>query len=179
MAAATLVLHQCEAGIHCTADGGGTGDAVEHIFITFLAQMVNEQQGNTVLIRNTLEQREVTVVVGISVIIFCAAHLLQRVNDNQNRVRIFFEKLGELLLQTFLQNVAFGAEANTGRDLVRDAEEPVLDTAGGIFQAEVERGALLCLEIPNALSLGNGGCQPESQPGFSHLRCAGQNVQAL
>ena len=131
------------------------------------------------LIRDALEQREVAVVVSISVIIFHAAHFLQRIDDDQHRVGMLLEELGELLFQTFLQNTALRTEADTGRDFVRDAEEPILDTAGGIFKAEVERGALFRLETPDRFAFGDGGSQPESQPGFSHLRCAGQNVQAL
>lgn len=118
-------------------------------------------------------------IIGVGVIIFHAAHFLQRVNDNQHGVGILFEELDELLLQTFFQNVALRTETNIGRNLVRDTEEPVLDTAGGIFKAEIERSALFRLEIPNGFAFGDGCSQPESQPGFSHLRCACQNMQAL
>lgn len=118
-------------------------------------------------------------IIGVGVIIFHTAHFLQCVNDDQHCVGIVFEELCELPLQTFLQNVALGAEADVGRDFIRDTEEPVLDAARRIFQTEIERSALLCPEVPHGFTLGDGGSQPESQPGFSHFRCTCEDVQSL
>lgn len=64
-AVATLFFHQREAGIHCTADGSGPGDPVEHIFCLFFAQMMDEQDSDAVLVCQPLEYRQIPVVIGI------------------------------------------------------------------------------------------------------------------
>ena len=53
-AAAPPFLHQREAGIHRTADGGGAGDAIEHIVSCFLPQMMDQQDSDAVGIRDPL-----------------------------------------------------------------------------------------------------------------------------
>ena len=50
-AATAFFLYQSEAGIHRAADGRSAGDPMEYILRLFFPQMVNEQDGNAVLIR--------------------------------------------------------------------------------------------------------------------------------
>ena len=87
-AAAALVLHQREAGIHRAADSRCAGDAAEHIVGKLLPQMVDQQNGNAVGVRNTLQCGEVTVVICVGVVITGAADHLQRIDDNQHRVGV-------------------------------------------------------------------------------------------
>ena len=65
LAAAALVLHQREAGIHRAADSRCAGDAAEHIVGKLLPQMVDQQNGDAVGVRDVLQCGEITVVVGV------------------------------------------------------------------------------------------------------------------
>lgn len=82
LAAAALVFHQREAGIHRAADGRCAGDAAEHIVGKLLSQMVDQQNGDAVGIRDLLQHGEVTVVIGVGVVITGAADHLQCIDDN-------------------------------------------------------------------------------------------------
>ena len=66
----------------------------------FLAQMVDEQDGDAVSICDPFQRREVAVVVGIGVVVVGAADHLQRVDDDQHRAGMFSEEGTELFLQT-------------------------------------------------------------------------------
>ena len=176
--AAPPFLHQREAGIHRTADGSRTGDAIEHIVSALLAQMMDQQNGDAVGIRDLFQSREVTVVVGVGSVAYRAYHL-QSVDNDQHRVRVFVKEGAELFLQSFAQNVALGGEVDIGGSILRDFEQPVLNAEGGVLQAEIEGGALLHGHPPDGFALGHHDGQPQGQPGFSHLGRAGKDVQPL
>ena len=89
--------------------------------------MMDQQDGDAVGIRNLFQNREVTVVVGVGSVAYWAYHL-QSVDNDQYRVRVFVKEGAELLLQPFAQNVALGREVDIGRDILRDLQQPVLDT---------------------------------------------------
>ena len=164
LAAAAPVLHQREAGIHCAADGRRTGDAAEHIVGKLLSQMVDQQNGDAVGIRDVLQHGEVTVVIGVGVVITGAADHLQRVDDDQHRVGVLREERAELLLQALAKGVAVCREVDVGGGVLRDLEQTVLDAEGGILQAEVERGALLHAHAPDSFALCHRDGQPKRQP---------------
>ena len=84
--------------------------------------MVHHQNGDAMPIGNFLQQRQVTVVVGIGVVIFHTSDFLQRVDDDQYRVGMCGEELGQLFLETLVQNVTLGTEVDTGRCFLCDAE---------------------------------------------------------
>lgn len=50
--------------------------------------MMDQQNGDAVGVRNTLQRGEVTVVVGVGVVIADTADHLQRVDDDQHRVGV-------------------------------------------------------------------------------------------
>ena len=169
LAAAALLLYQRKAGIHRAADGRRARDAAEHIVGKLLSQMVDQQNGDAVGIRNTLQCGEVTVVICVGVVITGAADHLQRVDDDQHRVGVLNEECTELFLQTLTKGIAVGREVDVGGSVLRDLEQAVLDAESGILQAEVERSALLHAHAPDSFALRHRDGQPQRQPGLSHL----------
>ena len=131
--------------------------------------MVDQQNGDAVGIRDVLQHGEVTVVIGVGVVITGAADHLQRVDDDQHRVGMLSKERTELFLQTLAKGVAVGGEVDAGGGILRDLEQAVLDAEGGILQAEVERSALLHAHAPNGFALRHRDRQPQRQPRFSHL----------
>jgi len=122
--------------------------------------MVDQQNGNAVGVRNTLQCGEVTVVICVGVVITGAADHLQRVDDNQHRVGVLREERTELFLQTLAKGIAVGGEVNAGRSVLRDLKQAVLDAEGGVLQAEVERGALFHAHAPDGITLRHHDGQP-------------------
>ena len=100
-------------------------------------------------IRNPFQSGEVTVVVGVGVVVVGAADHLQRVDDDQHCVRMFGEECAELLLQTLAQNVALGSEVDIRGSVLRDLEQSVLNTERGVLQAKIERRTLLYRHTPD------------------------------
>ena len=66
----------------------------------------------------------------------------------------------ELFLQALTKGVAVGSEVDIGGSVIRDLEQAVLDAEGGVFQAEVERGALLHTHAPDGFALRHRDRQP-------------------
>ena len=131
--------------------------------------MVDQQNGNAVGVRNTLQRGEVTVVICVGVVITSAADHLQRVDDDQHRVGVLNEECTELFLQTLTKGIAVGGEVDVGGSVLRDLKQAVLDAEGGILQAEVERGTLLHAHAPNGFALRHCDGQPQRQPRLTHL----------
>jgi len=141
--------------------------------------MVDQQNGDAVGIRNTLQRGEVTVVICVGVVITGAADHLQRVDDDQHRVGVLREERAELFLQTLANGVTVGGEVDAGRSILRDLKQAVLDAEGGVLQAEVERGTLFHAHAPNGFALRHRDGQPQRQPRFSHLWRSCEDVQSL
>ena len=85
---------------------------------------------------------------------------MQRVDDDQHRVGMLSEERTELFLQALAKGVAVGREVDVGGGILRDLEQTVLDAEGGVFQAEVERGALLHTHAPDGFALRHRDGQP-------------------
>ena len=151
---------------------------MEHILCLFFPQMVDEQDGDAMFVRQPLEHRQVPVVVGVGGIVDWADHL-QGVDDDQHGVRVSGEKCFYLFLQPLANEGTLGTEVDTAWCVLGDLKQPVLNAEDGIFQTEIESGALPGGHVPHRFSLGHCHGQPQSQPGFAHLRGARQDVQAL
>ena len=65
------------------------------------------------------------------------------------------------------------------RRIFRQIKETRLDTSVRIFEAEIQDFTLRYRKIPERLPLRNAETQPQSQPRFSDLRRAREDVQAL
>ena len=112
---------------------------------------MDQQNGNTVFVRNSLECRQVTVVVGVGVVIVGSPNHLECVDDDQYGTRVLREKNVDLLLQPSADESALDTEVDSRRSILCDLKQPVLDAEGGVFQAEVECCALSG-SIPQAFS---------------------------
>ncbi len=110
--------------------------------------MVDQQNSNAVGVRDVLQCGEITVVVGVGIVITGAADHLQRVDDDQYRIGVLREKRAELFLQALAEGIAVGREVDVGGGVLRDLKQAVLDAESGVLQAEVERGALLHTHAP-------------------------------
>ena len=91
-------INQSETAVHRTADCSRTGDAVEYIVGRFFPQMMDQKNGDLMLISNLLQHGKVTVVVGIGAVIVAATDHLQGVDDDENCVRICGNEAIQLLL---------------------------------------------------------------------------------
>ena len=132
---------------------------MEHIFRLFFPQMVDEQDGNAVLVRQPLEHRQIPVVIGVGGVVDRTNHL-QGVNDDQHGVGVCGDKCVHLFLQSLTDEVALGTEVDAAWCVLRDLKQPVLDAEDGILQTEIEGGALLGGHVPGRFSLGNCHRQP-------------------
>ena len=70
------------------------------------------------------------------------------------------EKCFHLFLQSLTDESALGAEVDAVRCVLRDFKESILDAEDGIFQTEIECGALPGGHVPHRFSLGNCHRQP-------------------
>ena len=139
---------------------------------------MDQQDADAAGICDPFQRREVAVVVGVGCVTSWTNHL-QRVDDDQYRVRVGGEECFHLLLQPLSNEGALRAEVDAAWCVLGDLKEPVLDTENGILQTEVESGALLHGHPPDRFALGHHDGQPQSQPGFAHLGRAGKDVQPL
>ena len=93
-----LALAEYEVGVRGTAETSGAGDHVHGIVIPQLAQVMDQQHGDAVPVRQRLEHADVPVVVGVGAhVIAHGADALQRVDDHQSRGRVLPEELLDLL----------------------------------------------------------------------------------
>ena len=121
--------------------------------------MVDEQDGNAVLVRQPLEHRQIPVVIGVGGVVDRTDHL-QGVNDDQHGVGVCGDKCVHLFLQPLADVGALGTEVDAVRCVLGDFKEPILDAEDGILQTEIEGGALLGGHVPDRFSLGNCHRQP-------------------
>jgi len=132
---------------------------VKHIIRLLLAQMMDEQDGDAVFVRQSFQNRQVPVVVGVGGIVDRTDHL-QRVDDDQHRIWMDGEECFHLPLQSLTDWRALHTEVDAVRRVLCDLEEPILDTEDGVLQTEVERGAPLHTHPPDEFTLGHCHRQP-------------------
>ena len=151
---------------------------MEHIFRLFFPQMVDEQDGNAVLVRQPLQHRQIPVVIGVGGVVDRTNHL-QGVDDDQYGVWVSGKECVHLFLQPLTDERTLRAEVDAVWCVLGDLKEPILDAEDRILQTEIECGALLGAHVPHRFSLGNCHRQPQCKPGLAHFRRACQDVQAL
>lgn len=103
---------------------------------------------------------------------------LKDVDGNRRRVRVLCQKIFQLFLQSMLQQSGLSAEADSVGSVLGDLEQPVLDTELRIFKTEIADEAGFRSHSPGRITLGYSHCQPEGQPGLSHLGRARQDVES-
>lgn len=91
------------------------------------------------LVRQPLEDTQVTVVAGIGIgVVDAAPDTLERIDDDKHRVRVYHQEALDLLLQSAVQLLRHGGEEQIWRSVVRDIQQTALDAAVAVLQTEVE-----------------------------------------
>lgn len=123
-----------------------------------------------VLVCQFFQQRKFPVVVCVGIgFRNDVADLLQRVDGNEDGVRVFREELFDLIFQAAADAAGQIGEMQGVRRVVGDLKQAVLDTGVAVLQAQVEDGSLRCWKVPHRLALRCAKAHPERQPGFAGL----------
>lgn len=123
-----------------------------------------------VLVCLFFQQRKFSVVVCVGIgFRNDVADLLQRVDGNEDGVRVFREELSDLIFQAAADAAGQIGEMQGARRVVGDLKQAVLDTGVAVLQAQVEDGSLRRWEVPHRLALRCAKAHPERQPGFAGL----------
>ena len=95
------------------------------------------------------QKPDVLIVICVQIAVTARApNTLQRVDHNQSCCWMLRQKLLDLLLQPVLERVGHDRKMQRRRRIFRQIEEPCLDALKRIFEAEIQRFALRCCEIP-------------------------------
>lgn len=134
-----LALQQPD-GVGCPHKTVGAGNLLEGVGGSLLPQMVDQQQGDVVLIRQGFQSRHILVVGGIdSFPLVRHPHLLQGVNDHQPGVRVGCQEGFQLLFQAPANGIAGCLEVKSAWNRVLgELEQSLLNSSICIFQAKVE-----------------------------------------
>ena len=175
-----LTLAEDEVAVGGAAESGGAGDHVHGIIVIHLPQMMHQQNGDAVLVRQRFQNADVPIVAGIRVCVIAhCADTLERVDDDEPGLRMLFQKLLDLLHQPVVELLGHDGEVQRGRRVLREIEEAVLDALEAVLQTEVQHLAWARGEHPERLALRGAETQPQRQPRFTDLRRACQQVQSL
>lgn len=176
-----VLLAQHESAVGAAVDAGRAGDAVELVVRSRLARVVDDEQTEPELVRELLELPDDLVVVTVAVSIAAQlAHLLQRVDDDEPRVRVLAHELLELRVEAVAELLCAYGEVQFLRALY--SEHPVhssLQPLISVLKSEVEHCALVDFEVPELLSGGDVVGELCHQERFAHLRCAREYVCAV
>lgn len=140
---------------------------------------MDKQKRDAELIRKLLQLRDLLIIVGVGDVRRIASHQLERVDDNESGVRMLTDEFIDLLAQTICQRFCSNSEESIPRDFIRDGKQTLLHTPQRILQAEVQRCALLCRQVPDGFALCNADAQIQHQPRLADLRCATEDRHAL
>ena len=175
-----LALAEDEVAVGGTAESGGAGDHVHGIIVIHLPQMMHQQNGDAVLVRQRFQNADVPVVAGIRVrVIARGADALERVDDDEPGLRMLLQELLDLFHQPVVELLGHDGEVQRGRCVLCEIKEAALDTLEAVLQTEVQHLAWPCGERPERLALRGAETQPQRQPRFADLRRACQQVQSL
>ena len=132
----TLALHD-PAGIGRTHQTVGTRNLLERIVCGLLAQMVDQQNADVILVRQCFQGADFLVIAGIhTVVLVVGTHLLQGVDDNQPGVRVPIEEAGELFFQPLPDAAAFRLHDQPfgGFFAAHKLEKTLLQAVEGVLQ---------------------------------------------
>ena len=123
-----------------------------------------------VLVCQFFQQRKLPIVVCVGIgFRNDVADLLQRVDGNEDGVRVFCEELSDLILQTAADTVGQIGEMQGVRRVVGNLKQTVLDAGVAVLQTQVEDGSLRRWKVPHRFALRYAKAHPERQPGFAGL----------
>ena len=175
-----LTLAEDKVAVGGTAESGGAGDHIHGIIVIHLPQVMHQQNGDAVLIRQRFQNADVPVVAGVGIrVIARGADALERVDDDEFGLRMLFQELLDLFHQPVVELLGHDGEVQRGRRVLRKIEEAALDTLKAVLQAEIQHLAWARGERPERLALRGAETQPQRQPRFADLRRTCQQVQSL
>ena len=175
-----LTLAEDEVAVGGAAESGGAGDHVHGIIVIHLPQVMHQQNGDAVLVRQRFQNTDVPVVVGVWIrVVARGADALERVDDDEPGLRMLLQKLLDLFHQSIVELLGHHGEVQRGRCVLREIEEAALDALKAVLQAEIQHLAWACGERPERFALCGAETQPQRQPRFADLRRACQQVQPL
>ena len=149
-----LALAEDEVAVGGAAESGGAGDHVHGIIVIHLPQVMHQQNGDAVLVRQRFQNADIPVVAGIRIrVIACCADALERVDDDEFGLRMLLQKLLDLLHQPVVELLGHDGEVQRGRRVLREIKKAALDTLETVLQAEVQHLAWPRGERPERLAL--------------------------
>ena len=138
-ALSALTLAEDEVAVGSAAEPGGAGDHVHGIIVIHLPQMMHQQNGDAVLVRQRFQNADVPVVAGIRVyVIAYGADTLERVDDDEPGLRMLLQKLLDLFHQPVVELLGHDGEVQRGRCVLREIKEAALDALKAVLQTEVQ-----------------------------------------
>ena len=175
-----LASAEHEVGIRGSAQASGAGDHVHGVIVVHLPQVVDEQDGDAVPVRQGSEDADVPVVAGVGIAFVPGRpDTLQGVDDHQTGGRMFPEELLDLIQKPAVELLRHHGKVQCRRRILGEIQQAVLDALKAVLQAEVENFAGSCGKIPEGFSLGHLEAKPQGQPGLADFRCSRQQVEAL
>ena len=132
----TLALHD-PTGIGRAHQTVGTRNLLERIVCGLLAQMVDQQNADIVLVRQCFQGADFLVIAGIhTVVLVAGTHLLQGINDNQPGVWVLVDKADKLFLQPLPDAAAFRLHDQPfgGFFAAHKLEQALLQAVEGVLQ---------------------------------------------
>ena len=175
-----LTLAEDEVAVGGAAESGGAGDHVHGIVVIHLPQMMHQQNGDAVLVRQRFQNADVPVVAGIrACVIARCADALERVDDDEPGLRMLLQELLDLFHQPVMELLGHDGEVQRGRRVLREIKEAALDALEAVLQTEVQHFTWARGERPERFALRGTETKPQRQPRFTDLRRACQQVQSL
>ena len=114
------------------------------------------------LVCQFFQQRKFPVVVCVGIgFRNDVADLLQRVDGNEDGVRVFCEELSDLIFQAAADAAGQIGEMQGVRRVVGNLKQTVLDAGVAVLQTQVEDGSLCRWKVPHWLALRYAKAHPE------------------
>lgn len=134
-----LTLAEDKVAVGGAAESGGAGDHVHGIIVIHLPQVMHQQNGDAVLVRQRFQNANVPVVAGIGICVIArCADALERVDDDEPGLWMLFQELLDLFHQPVVELLGHDGEVQRGRRVLREIKEAALDTLEAVLQAEVQ-----------------------------------------
>ena len=160
--ARSLALHD-PCGVRCAHQTIGTGNLVKGVGRCLLAQMVNQQNTDAVLVCQGFQRTDILIVTGVhTAALVAGTDFLQGINDYQPGIRIVMNKVHNLFLQSLSDTLAFGLQNQLFRRFLtaHKPEQAILQAVERVLQRKIQHGARLNFPTPHRLTL----CDLQAKP---------------
>lgn len=151
---ASFILTKHKIAVCGAADPGGAGDHIHRIIVVHFPQVVNEEKCDPAPVCQLLQDAQVPVIAGVGIgLIAVAADSLENIGNHQRRIGVNREELLDLLLQTLPESCGDRGEEQVVRRVIRDVQQPPLNTSIAVLQAEAEHASALAGVVPDRFAL--------------------------